>query len=277
MKRASLQRKRNTYCSRWWKTLCTWPPPCCAPSLPPWLVPRAVTVFRVCGVCFVPDHSGSSLLLLGAFSRCSQQVCNRAGSGIFVLVGWDSGRHHPACPPAHSSHPGLPRGTLDYHSAAACSEGSSGALCPSLYTVIVPVMPPCDQGRDSLGLLYKDLNNACFKGCIDGMMYSGHLGARKDDWSLAAFLGAPCGFRHSQDFPAQLATIATLLFRSISKPQNHPSVVCWESYALRMHYHPSPWPCTVRQIRIITVYNENILEQALSLMTFLHENKMKDL
>lgn len=101
--------------------------------------------------------------------------------GSLSLVGWPSGHHHPACPPACSSHLGLPQGILPYRSAAACSEGSSGALCPDLYTIIVPVTPPCDQGHDSLGLPYKDLNNACFKECVGDVMYSGHLAARRDD------------------------------------------------------------------------------------------------
>lgn len=213
------------------------------PSLPPWLVPRAVTIFScVCGGIFGSDHSWSSLLLPGPFSRWLQQTCSRAGSGIFVPCE----HQHPACPPDCSGHTGLPQGTQADNSA--CSDGSSGALCPHLYTIIFPVTPLCDQGHDSLGLPYKVLNNACFKGCIGGVRYSGHLATKTENWMLAALLGMPCDFRHSQDFPAQLHAITTLLFRSILKPKYHPSVEHRESYAPMMCYHPSLWPCTIMKI-----------------------------
>lgn len=95
--------------------------------------------------------------------------------------------------------------------------------------------------------------------------------ASRDSWTLAALWGLPRGLKHSQDFPAQLHVIVTLWFTAVHKPQSCPSLAPWELYALRMHYCLSPRPCTVRQIRIITAHNENISEQAPSLMTSLHE------
>lgn len=264
-----LWKEKNTYGSRW-KTLCTWPPLCCAPSpqlsLPSEQWPSSPLFV---GGCFGQITAGVHC----CFWEPSPDVHGRPAAELAVrslsLVGWPSDHHHPACPPACSSHPGLPQGTWAYNSASGCSEGSSDGLCPDLYTAIVPVTESCDQGHNSLGLSYEALNNAFFKG---GAMYSGCLAARRDNWTLAAVLGVPGGLRRSQGFPAQLCATATLLFRSIPKSQNHPSLVHWELYALRMHYHPSLWPCTVRPIRIITVCNENISEQALSLLTFLHEN-----
>ena len=156
---------------------------------------RAVPPHRHLGLC--PEQRPSSPVFVGGcFGQItagvhwccwepSPDVHGRPAAELAVgslsLVGWPSGHHHPACPPARSGHPGLPQGTPAYNSAATCSEGSSDALCPDLYTVIVPVTPPCDQGHNSLSLPYEDLNNACFKGCIDGTMYSGCLAARRDN------------------------------------------------------------------------------------------------
>jgi len=54
-------------------------------------------------------------------------------------------------------------------------------LCAQISTLSLPVTPSSDQGHTSLGLPYKDLNNTCFKACVGGVMFSGHLAARRDD------------------------------------------------------------------------------------------------
>lgn len=188
-----------------------------------------------CLKVFWPNHSWSSLLLLEPYPDFHGMLAAEEAVWSLSPISWPGGHRPSSCSPAPGSQdsrrePRIPALLLPAGKVAL-------VICAHLCTVIIPVTLPCHHDHNSLDLSYQDCNNASFKRCVSSVMYSGCSVARRHCWTLAAVLGVPCGFRHSQDFSAQLYAI--LLFRSISKPQNHPSLVCWELYALRMHYHPS--------------------------------------
>lgn len=161
---------------------------CCA--IVPWLVPRALTNFSHVWGCFVPATAGVHRCCCEPYPDFHRMLAAAVAVWSLSLISWPRGHHPSACPPAHSRHPGLPQWTQDYNIAAPCS---SDVLCPSLHCHYSQVHPVT---MITTVWIYRDCNNASFKGCVSSVMYSGCFGARRDNWTLAAVLGMPCGFRH---------------------------------------------------------------------------------
>lgn len=161
---------------------------CCA--IVPWLVPRALTNFSHVWGCFVPATAGVHRCCCEPYPDFHRMLAAAVAVWSLSLISWPRGHHPSACPPAHSRHPGLPQWTQDYNIAAPCS---SDVLCPSLHCHYSQVHPVT---MITTVWIYRDCNNASFKGCVSSVMYSGCFVARRDNWTLAAVLGMPCGFRH---------------------------------------------------------------------------------
>lgn len=97
-----------------------------------------------CLEVFWPNHSWSSLLLLEPYPDFHGMLAAEEAVWSLSPISWPGGHRPSSCSPAPGEEQGLPQGTQDSSTSAACWEGSSGVLCPSLHCHY-----PCDTSLPS--------------------------------------------------------------------------------------------------------------------------------